>query len=207
MEGDSVKHKKKALAMLLALVLLIAAVGGTLAMFTREARATNVITTGTVDLELTEKRLVNNREESYPVEPITNVMPGTSQSKIPYIKNAGTADLYTRVKIAVTIINDDGEALPTLLPDQRTPVVTYDIITDDWIDGGDGFYYYKAAIAPGADPVKLFNQVTFSPEMGNEYQGCTVTVSIQAQAVQAKNNLAPGGDVTQVAGWPDEPAE
>ena len=54
MEGDSVKHKKKALAMLLALVLLIAAVGGTLAMFTREARATNVITTGTVDITLTE---------------------------------------------------------------------------------------------------------------------------------------------------------
>lgn len=208
MEGDSVKHKKKALAMLLALVLLIAAVGGTLALFTREARATNVITTGTVDLELTEKRLVNNREESYPVEPITNVMPGTSQSKIPYIKNAGTADLYTRVKIAVTIINDDGEALPTLLPDQRTPVVTYDIITDDWIDGGDGFYYYKAAIAPGADPVKLFNQVTFAPAMGNEYQGCTVTVSIQAQAVQAKNNEIPvGGSILDVNGWPADPAE
>ena len=44
--------------------------------------------------------------------------------------------------------------------------------------------------------------------MGNEYQGCTVTVSIQAQAVQAKNNEIPvGGSILDVNGWPADPAE
>ena len=81
--------------MLLALVLLIAAVGGTLALFTREARATNVITTGTVDITLTETGsgtpiLDDNGNQTGLA--FTNIMPGTAVTKTPNIENTGTAD-------------------------------------------------------------------------------------------------------------------
>lgn len=39
--------------------------------------------------------------------------------------------------------------------------------------------------------------------MGNDYQNCTVTMNLQAQAVQAKNNPVPlTGTVLDVKGWP-----
>ena len=211
MEGDSVKHKKKALAMLLALVLLIAAVGGTLALFTREARATNVITTGTVDITLTETGsgtpiLDDNGNQTGLA--FTNIMPGTAVTKTPNIENTGTADAYVRAIVAVTITAADGVTeLPTVLR-SGAPVVTFNIDGGKWVTkAGEQYYYYNKVLTPG-ESVDLFNQVTFDPAMGNEYQGCTVTVSIQAQAVQAKNNEIPvGGSILDVNGWPADPAE
>ena len=39
--------------------------------------------------------------------------------------------------------------------------------------------------------------------MGNRYQNSTITISVQAQAVQTANNPIPDGkDVTAVKGWP-----
>ena len=207
MEGDSVKHKKKALARLLALVLLIAAGGGTLALFTREARATNVITTGTVDITLTETGsgtpiLDDNGNQTGLA--FTNIMPGTAVTKTPNIENTGTADAYVRAIVAVTIKAADGV---TELR-SRAPVVTFNIDGGKWVTkAGEQYYYYNKVLTPG-ESVDLFNQVTFDPAMGNEYQGCTVTVSIQAQAVQAKNNEIPvGGSILDVNGWPADPAE
>lgn len=207
MEGDSVKHKKKALAMLLALVLLIAAVGGTLALFTREARATNVITTGTVDITLTETGSgtpIEDPDGNQTGLAFTNIMPGTTVTKVPTVTNTGTADAYVRAIVAVTIKAADGV---TELR-SRAPVVTFNIDGGKWVTkAGEQYYYYNKVLTPG-ESVDLFNQVTFDPAMGNEYQGCTVTVSIQAQAVQAKNNEIPvGGSILDVNGWPADPAE
>ena len=211
MEGDSVKHKKKALAMLLALVLLIAAVGGTLALFTREARATNVITTGTVDITLTETGSgtpIEDPDGNQTGLAFTNIMPGTTVTKVPTVTNTGTADAYVRAIVTVTIKAADGVTeLPTVLR-SGAPVVTFNIDGGKWVTkAGEQYYYYNKVLTPG-ESVDLFNQVTFSPAMGNEYQGCTVTVSIQAQAVQAKNNEIPvGGSILDVNGWPADPAE
>ena len=204
MEGDSVKHKKKALAMLLALVLLIAAVGGTLAMFTREARATNVITTGTVDITLTETGSgtpIEDPDGNQTGLAFTNIMPGTAVTKTPNIENTGTADAYVRAIVAVTIKAADGVTELSTVLRSGAPVVTFNIDGGKWVTkSGEQYYYYNKVLTPG-ESVDLFNQVTFDPAMGNEYQGCTVTVSIQAQAVQAKNNEIPvGGNILDV--WP-----
>lgn len=206
MEGDSVKHKKKALAMLLALVLLIAAVGGTLALFTREARATNVITTGTVDITLTETGSgtpIEDPDGNQTGLAFTNIMPGTTVTKVPTVTNTGTADAYVRAIVAVTIKAADGVTELSTVLRSGAPVVTFNIDGGKWVTkSGEQYYYYNKVLTPG-ESVDLFNQVTFDPAMGNEYQGCTVTVSIQAQAVQAKNNEIPvGGSILDVNGWP-----
>ena len=196
--------------MLLALVLLIAAVGGTLALFTREARATNVITTGTVDITLTETGSgtpIEDPDGNQTGLAFKNIMPGTTVTKIPTIKNSPTAaDAYVRAIVTVTIKAADGVTkLPTVLR-SGAPVVTFNIDDKDWVTQA-GVNYYHEVLTPGKS-VDLFNQVTFDPAMGNEYQGCTVTVSIQAQAVQAKNNEIPvGGSILDVNGWPADPAE
>ena len=50
---------------------------------------------------------------------------------------------------------------------------------------------------------ELMTKVSFSgPGMTNEYQGCTIEVTITAQAVQADNNKT---TVLEALGWPVDP--
>lgn len=211
MEGDSVKQNKKKVALIVALVLLLTLAGaaGTWAFFTREAIATNVITTGTVEMELYEMQDENGELKEYPNEPIGNVMPGLSVSKIPYIENVGTQPFWTRAKVTVTILGADGQPLPTEV--EGVEMVSVNVDGEAWLLK-DGWYYYTAPLNPGedghGDSVQLFTEASFAPEMGNAYQGCHVEIDVQAQAVQTKNNPIPAdGDVTDIPGWPAEKSE
>ena len=50
---------------------------------------------------------------------------------------------------------------------------------------------------------KLFDTVTFSKDMGNDYMNCRFNIIVSAQAVQADNNaIGEGQSVLDVAGWP-----
>lgn len=201
---------KKKLLILALIIILITLVGfGTLAYFTTEGRATNVITTGTVELTLTEMQLVSVegengqaelKEQAYPDETITGIMPGTKVSKIPYIENTGTADFYARARAVKTVVAADGE---TELPND---VVSLNIDSEKWIAGDDGWYYYNELLKPGDKPA-FFSEVAFAGSMGNEYQNCTVTIAVDAQGVQTKNNPIPEGGVTEIPGWPAENAQ
>ena len=87
--------KRLAIAGVIAAVLALCALG-TLAYFTAEGRATNVITTGTVELTLHEMQQgADGQLAEYPDEPITGVMPGQSGSKIPYVENSGSQPFST----------------------------------------------------------------------------------------------------------------
>lgn len=190
------KHKKtKAAALILALLLiLLAGAGGVLAYFTTEGRATNVITTGTVDLQLTG--MGGRTEDGTGIAEITaNVMPGTAVELAPVIRNVGTAAFYTRAKVTVTVTGADKEPLPAECVEITVP--------DGWTLSG-GWYYYTQALAPAGE-APLFDGLAFDRDMGNQYQGCTVTVTVAAQGVQVKNNEMTGTDVTSIKGWPAEP--
>lgn len=202
MEGDPVNKKKKTLLLLSLLLLLLAAVGGVYAAFTYEGRATNVITTGTVELSLTEELAEGQWDalENTTGDGTTSVtyhfkdvvMPGQTVAKKPVLTNVGTADFYARARVIVTITAADGrEQLPN-------DCVRFSV-GDDWLLGDDGWYYYCTAMAP-ADAAVLFENVSFAGGMGNAYQGCSVTIDVVAQAVQMKNNVS--ADVTAVQGWP-----
>lgn len=188
--------KRLAIAGVIAAVLALCALG-TLAYFTAEGRATNVITTGTVKLALTEEG------EGTPLENgsgmvFRGVMPGQVVSKQPIVTNTGTGSFYARVKVDIAIqpAPEQGET------QLSSALVQPGMDAEHWVDGGDGWFYYNGTVEPGAS-VSPFGTVTFAPEMGNEYQNCTVTLSIQAQAVQVKNNPIPaGGTVLDVQGWP-----
>ncbi len=195
-KGGKVMKRRLMLAGALAAMLALLALG-TLAAFTADGRATNVITTGTVALTLTETGEGTALADGTGMV-FTGVMPGQVVSKQPLVANAGSEDFYTRVRVDIVIqpaLGQSGGALSTEL-------VRPGIHAETWVDGHDGWYYYAGTVAPGAS-VSPFGTVTFAPEMGNEYQSCTVTLSIQAQAVQVKNNPIPAGrTILDVQGWP-----
>lgn len=180
---------------------------GTAAYFTVQDTAYNVITTGILDMELVEKT-TDGAEPDTALEDLPefksnengafNVMPGETVSKIPYVDNVGTADLYARIQLTQSI-TVDGEVMPTtmIVDGEEIPLLELDI-RPEWTLK-DGWYYYNAAVTPGEKTTPLFTGVTFVDEMGNEYQNATVTIEVNAQAVQSKNN---GASALTAAGWP-----
>ena len=189
--------KRKILCLSVIVIMLAILAAGTIAYFTAEGRAHNVITTGSVEIELKEWA---DENKTVPFKDLEGVMPNTTVTKIAEIKNIGKSDAWIRVKIKKSIeLKHKGN------PD--TNLVELNLNDRDWITDGE-YYYYRNALKPGETTTPIFTSVTFKAAMGNEYQDAKATVDIYAQAVQTANNPATDGDVKTVKGWPaSEPAE
>ena len=181
--------KKKLLILSLAAICLAITAIGTLAYFTSEGTAHNVITTGGVDIAVQEWA---DEEKTKPFEDLTGVMPNTTVTKIAEIKNTGASDACVRVKVEKNI-KLQGEVT------SDTSLVELTLNTADWTEK-DGYYYYTKVLKPGEVTAPIFTAVTFKPDMGNEYQNATATVDVTAQAVQTANN---GATVMDAQGWPN----
>ena len=181
---------KRKLLILSALVICIAILAaGTLAYFTAEDKAHNVITTGGVEIAVQEWA---DKEKTEPFEDLTGVMPNTTVTKIAEIKNTGASDAWVRVKVDKNIVLK----IEGVTPD--TSLVELTLNSTDWTEK-DGYYYYTKALKSGEVTAPIFTAVTFKADMGNEYQNATATVDVFAQAVQTANN---GATVMDAQGWP-----
>lgn len=182
---------KKKLLILSVLVICIATLaGGTIAYFTSEGRAHNVITTGGVGIELHEWA---NSDKTKPFKDVGGVMPGAAVTKIVEVKNTGSASAWVRVSVDKNVKLASGEVSP------NDRFVELNINEDDWTFR-DGYYYYNTALAAGDTTEPLFTTVTFDVAMNNDYQNSTATVDVYAQAVQTANN---GETALAAAGWPE----
>lgn len=188
--------KKKVIVIVAILLCLTAAVGGTLAYYTVVGTARNVITTGGIGVEVVEQQLVNGEPRPYPPEPI-QVVPGISVSKIVSARSL-EQPAWVRMSYTATLLGPDGKAL-SIAPAELAKLVIITPDSSSWTEK-DGWWYYKDALAAGELSAPLFESVSFSgPDMGNEYQNCTLIVNVTAQAVQKANN---GESVMAAAGWP-----
>lgn len=176
-KGGLCMKKKWTIAAVLVLAVALLAVG-TWAYFSAVGRADNVITMGSVKLAL--------HDEDGSGRPFTTVsaMPGSVVDKVVYVENVGSGAFYTRVKITPEVVAANGEIIPL---DASKRLLTLDLNDTDWIPGTDGYYYYNGTLSPKAATSKLFNHVTFSKDMGNEYQNTTVHIYVTAEAVQTAN--------------------
>lgn len=182
--------KRKLLILSVLAICIATLAAGTLAYFTSEGKAHNVITTGGVEIAVQEWADV---EKTKPFEDLTGVMPNTTVTKIAEIKNTGASDAWVRVKVEKSI-KLQGEGTPD------TALVELNLNLTDWTLGEDGYLYYNKALKPSEVTEPLFTTVTFNVTMGNEYQNATATVDVSAQAVQTANN---GDTVMDAKGWPN----
>lgn len=181
--------KRKLLILSVLAICIATLAAGTLAYFTAEGKAHNVITTGGVEIAVQEWADENKQT---PFEDLKGIMPGMTVTKIAEIKNTGASDAWVRVKVEKNI-ELQGEGTPD------TGLVELTLNTTDWTEK-DGYYYYKEALKPGEVTVPVFTAVTFNATMGNEYQNATATVDVVTQAVQTANN---GATVMDAKGWPN----
>lgn len=185
--------KKLFLSAVLTICAAIAATG-TLAYFTAEDTAHNVITSGYVDIELEEwSELPSEDGDGVPFEDVAGVMPGAEISKIVTVKNIGDADAYIRVKVDLDVVlADNVSGTPNL------SLVHIDYNTHNWTEK-DGYWYYNSVLSPDEITSPLFTTVKFDESMGNMYQNSIAHVDVSAQAVQVANN---GDTVMDANGWP-----
>ena len=182
--------KRKILILSVLAICIATLAAGTIAFFSAEGKAHNVITTGGVEITVQEWADV---EKTKPFEDLTGVMPNTTVTKIAEIKNTGASDAWVRVKVEKNI-KLQGEGTPD------TALVELILNLTDWTLGEVGYLYYNKALKPSEVTEPLFTTVTFNVTMGNEYQNATATVDVAAQAVQTANN---GETVMDAKGWPN----
>lgn len=152
---------RKGLITVAALVLILcAAVGGTLAWMTAQTEpVVNTFTVGQVDTDITE-----------------NI--ATIQKKDIYVKNTGDMEAYVRAAVAMTWVDSEGEpvgsaALPAL------PMS----LGNNWVLGSDGHYYYtKPVAAESSTDTPIFTDAITEPEPPD---GCHLQVTILAEAIQS----------------------
>ena len=194
MEGMRMNTRRRQRIILVAVLLICAAIfaTGTMAYFTAEETAYNVITTAKLDMELVEK---TTGGADWPEGGISGVMPGTEVDKLPYVENRGGIAFWTRMSVSVKVEKNGKE-----LSDKY---VSLNIDKENW-ELKDGFYYYKHAVKPGEQTKPLFTKVIFDEDMHNEYQNATTYVEVVAQAVQSAHN---GASALEAKGWSNPDAE
>ena len=180
--------KRKVLILSVLAILLAILAANTLAYFTADTTAHNVITTGNVDIALNEWA---NEERTERFEKQIDVLPGTEVTKIVEVENIGAGSVWVRIWTNGVFLSEDGTPLDP-------GVYTLDINTADWTKQGD-FYYYNRALAPGETTEPLFTTVSFNAAMDNRYQDSDLYLDVNAFAVQSANN---GTGALDAAGWP-----
>ena len=182
--------KRKLLILSVLAICIATLTTGTLAFFTSEGRAHNVITTGGVKIAVQEWA---DEDKENLFQNLGGIMPSMTVTKIAEIKNTGASDAWIRVKVEKNI-QLQGAGTP------NTDLVELNLNDTDWELGQDGYYYYNQALKPNAVTEPIFTTVTFDAAMGNEYQKATASVDVFAQAVQKANN---GASAMTAKGWPN----
>ena len=182
--NEVVPEMKRKLVLTSAVVLILALLAaGTFAYFTKNARATNVITTGTISIQLNDSIAGGTEKENGWT--LSGVMPGQAVEKAVSVTNTGTSPAWLRVKLEIAVEMAAGKTDTW----QGQNVLQF-AVNPDWFLAEDGYYYYSKPVAADAETERLFQSGTLmlNPQLPNDYQGCAVTINVLAQAVQVKNN-------------------
>lgn len=158
--------------------------GGTLAWFTADAEAPNMFTTGTVHIEIDEDL------DDHP----NDWAPGIIKKKEVSVKNVGSLPVFVRVQLTPVWGSMDGE---DFREDEELSIenVIFNINTDSWVKSGDWYYYMgvletegkpKGVLEPeGKTPPLLYSVTLDGTLTDNDYQGKTLKIYVNAEAVQA----------------------
>ena len=200
---------KRKLVLTSAVVLILALLAaGTFAYFTKDARATNVITTGTIRIQLNDEIKEPGAEKTPTGWTLSGVMPGQAVEKAVSVTNTGTSPAWLRVKLEIAVTVGTAK-MPLTFGDEQVLTFTPNMGEDGegWFYH-DGCYYYSKPVAENDETEQLFQSGTLmlNPQLPNDYQGCAVTINVLAQAVQVKNNDTDANGQTITALTPENVA-
>ena len=181
------KAKSKLLLIALAAIVLTVLTQPTLAFYTTMGKATNVITSGSVRLQIHEKTADG---ADFPTEGVY-VIPGDIVSKQVSVENICEHPFYLRLKLVSGTTNE------ALSPDA---CLKLNIDTASWTYR-DGYYYYNVILQPGETTPALLTQVEIvGSKVDQSHAGSALSLTVNAYAVQSENN--PAQHPWDASGWP-----
>lgn len=198
--------KRRAIAIAVLCILLLAA-AGTIAFTTRTQTAENVLTFGSVKMQVLETEQAASGEVAVPDGHEVEAASGKA-SRIVRFQNVGASTMYVRARPVMAVERADEAEVSQ---DQVSAVVEFGMDQSGaWQEGSDGWWYYVAPVEAGAEG----DGQTTSPLMESiEFKGDFYSVAgpggkfvftVEAQAVQADNN---GSSALEAQGWPVEGAQ
>ena len=157
--------QKSGVLLIAAVLLLVVAVGGTIAYLAAATEPiVNTFTPGKVPPGIIEE------------------FDGSVKKNVA-IGNDGTVAAYVRVKVLFTWQDANGNVYGTLPKEGTDYTLTW--VKNGWdTETTDGFYYYTTAVAAGGTTGILFTDCT--PVAANEPEGYDLHVEILAQSIQAE---------------------
>lgn len=182
------KGKWKLLLVALLAILVTYFSQTTLAYYTTVGKATNVVTSGDIQLVIHEKTADGS---DFPAEGVY-IIPGDVVSKQVTIENVCDHPFYLRLKVVSGI---QGESL------SADDLFQLDLDQTHWTIREDGYLYYNHILRPGEVTPAAFTQVEIVGDKVNlSHVGKTLTLTVCAYAVQSENN--PAQNPWDAAGWP-----
>ena len=172
---------------------LMAFIGtSTLAYYSTVGKATNVVTSGNIQFIIHE---MTDQGTEFPTEGVY-IVPGDIVSKKVSIESDCSHPFYLRVKIVYGI---DSQELTS------EDCFKLNINEEFWTLHEDGWYYYNGIVEPWDTTPEVFSHVEIvGSEVDNSYLGKTLTLTVDAQAVQSENNPLTDGNVYTASGWPED---
>lgn len=161
----------------------------TLAFYTTVGISTNVITSGGIDMKIHETGFGG---VEFPSEGVY-VIPGDVVTKEVRVESLSKEPFYLRVRILYGINS-------YILPSEECFKLA--INTEHWTYH-DGWYYYNDVVEEGEMTPYVFSEVEIvGAKVDNSYIGKTLTLTVDAEAVQSKNNPITDGKTYTATGWP-----
>lgn len=177
--------RKKYFLFLLAAVLVLGAVGGTLGYYKNSAGVTNRISTKESGVTLREV-----------FNPADHWLPGETKEKKVSFSNSG--DVPQVIRFQYTGKWSDSSGTP--LPEPAVPPTVKLADTDNWTKIGD-WYYYKKVLQPAAVTANVIESVTFDKSLTNsgydgkaDYSGKRYALTVTMESLSANTTET-------VAGW------
>jgi hypothetical protein len=162
-----------------------------LAYYSTVGKATNVVTSGNIQFIIHE---TTDQGTEFPSTGVY-VIPGDVVSKKVTIESDCSHPFYLRVKLVYGV---DSTELSV------DDCFKLNINNEHW-ELHDGWYYYKDKVDPNETTPEIFSHVEIvGSKVDNDYIGKTLTLTVDAQAVQSENNPLTDNKTYTASGWPAE---
>ena len=185
------KNRTKLVVIALVAIVLSLFSYSSMAYYALTETATNVVTSGGIQFLIHE---TTDQGTPFPEEGVY-IVPGDVVSKKVTIESACAHPFYLRVKIVYGV--DSAELT-------AEDCFKLNIDQTNWILH-EGWYYYKDIVQPGETTPEVFSHVEIvGDKVDNSYIGKTLTLTVNAQAVQSENNPLIDGNIYTASGWPAE---
>ncbi|MFQ8705061.1 MAG: hypothetical protein ACLR9T_03280 [Thomasclavelia sp.] len=178
-----IKINRSQILLMITVMICITAIGSVYAWSKLSASVTNKINTPTIDVEVIEEFDEQTTVDWY--QPV--------DKKVQF-KNIGTAPIFIRVSYVELWRNTNNQVLSSIVNGQEIVKKNWtDAWKNEWIDGNDGWFYYKKILQPNNLCSKILTSLEFdSSNLGNLtdiYGNASYSLKFFSEAVQYSKDI------------------